>query len=662
MSTVRRLYFYAMTLISLEVIVWGVVNLLRTVISRRIVGSGSLLATGLSLVLVGIPIFWLHWRTAQRDARRDEDERSSRVRAVFLYAVLAATAVPMVYAVLAALHRELTVLLGGMAYMAWFGGEGSLADNLAAVLVNAVAFVYFWTVLRNDWRADVPGNYLVETRRLYRYLWMLFGLMLTVVGVYHLLQFLFLLPGTSGMSNAVKISGMLSLLVIGVPLWLYHWNGIQFSLVNAEERRSQLRLVVLYLIVFSGVVGVIGAGGRVLSALIRWAAGEPNTLGSLLRGNSAELAAAIALGVMWWYYGRVLRKELAALPDLPQREGLARLYDYLLALLGLAVTYAGIFTLIEFIGRMLFYTDSALETYRDTLGSGLSALLVGLPVWWIPWREMQREAGRRAGVATPGSSAAGLPAGSFPARRSVLRKSYLYLVVFLLMIGVMSFAGRLLYLLLNALLARPEANLAYNLTTLILTLAVTVGLLVYHFRILREDNRLAQQAVGSLHAAYPTLILIEEGETPRAAAERAFANHLVEMLGRSAPRLPVAVHSMERGAPDEAMLEAKAVVLPAVLVIEPPEPLRLWLNEFRGLRVLIPFARDDWHWLGQPKKQPEELAREAATSLRQIAEGGSARSRLTDNPWAVAGYILGGIFALILLVLVVSILLGSLIS
>src|SRR5512133_138180 len=111
MSTVRRLYFYGLSLISAEVIIWGMINLLRTVISNGLIGAGSLLATGLSLVLVGLPIFWLHWRTVQRDAQRDQEERASRIRAVFLYAALFAVQTPIVYAILAMISRWLTTLL-----------------------------------------------------------------------------------------------------------------------------------------------------------------------------------------------------------------------------------------------------------------------------------------------------------------------------------------------------------------------------------------------------------------------------------------------------------------------------------------------------------------------------------------------------------------------
>ena len=62
MRTIRRLYFYIITVISVEVIIWGVISLARTLFSQgKETDSGFLLATGLSLLIVGLPIFLLHW-------------------------------------------------------------------------------------------------------------------------------------------------------------------------------------------------------------------------------------------------------------------------------------------------------------------------------------------------------------------------------------------------------------------------------------------------------------------------------------------------------------------------------------------------------------------------------------------------------------------------
>jgi hypothetical protein len=117
---------------------------------------------------------------------------------------------------------------------------------------------------------------------------------------------------------------------------------------------------------------------------------------------------------------------------------------------------------------------------------------------------------------------------------------------------------------------------------------------------------------------------------------------------------------VERGAPDEAMLGAKAVLLPVGMALKPPESLRLWLEEYHGRRVLIPLPMDDWFWLGQSEKRVQDLARETAQAIRQMSEGETVRQAAPSGPWAVAGYILGGIFGLILLVLVFSLMASSL--
>lgn len=645
MSTVRRLYFYGLALISVEVIVWGVINLLRTIFSSGFIG-GSLLASGLSLVLVGIPIFLLHWRVAQRDAARDIEERSSRIRPVFLYAALASTLLPGVYAILALINRAAVSLLGALASQAWFGGDGTPVDNLIALLINAVAFAYFWSVLRKDWKADIPENFLADTRRLYRYMWVLIGLTMTVSGVFNLLRFLFSSPGDSVTDNSLLLAGAVSLLIVGAPLWSYSWWSVQAALVEPEERGSLLRLVVLYLISLVGVIGVLSTAGSALKSLIDWITGDANTLWTFFQGNSAELGALIPLAVMWWYYSRILNREVAAVPDQPRREALRRLYHYILSALGLAVTFFGALNLVNFLTQMIFSDQNLIGSLRSSLSESIAALLVGLPLWLVNWRRMQDES-------------ASLDDTGDHSRRSVLRKAYLYLALFLFVLGAMIFTGQMLYTLLNALLSQPEQGLALEVSRMFLALVIDVALLVYHWRALRSDGLTEQRSLDRLHAAFPTLVILDEAATPAGIFEQNFAQALTQILARTAPRLPMAVHSIERGAPDDALLNAKVILLPASLVMEPPESLRLWLDEFHGKRMLIPFTQAGWIWLGQTEKRPQELAREAAQSLRQMAEGESLRAPLPNNPWTVAGFILGGIFGLLLLFAAFSLLFSS---
>ena len=50
MKTVRRLYFYAVALISVEVVLWGLINLLRSIVDETVGGAADALAQALALV------------------------------------------------------------------------------------------------------------------------------------------------------------------------------------------------------------------------------------------------------------------------------------------------------------------------------------------------------------------------------------------------------------------------------------------------------------------------------------------------------------------------------------------------------------------------------------------------------------------------------------
>jgi len=82
--------------VSLEIVVWGVIRLARTLANPSLALDAIELAGALALLVVGVPIFWFHWRMAQRQAGQEEEERFSLVRALFLYSALLVTFIPLV--------------------------------------------------------------------------------------------------------------------------------------------------------------------------------------------------------------------------------------------------------------------------------------------------------------------------------------------------------------------------------------------------------------------------------------------------------------------------------------------------------------------------------------------------------------------------------------
>ncbi|HZW04115.1 MAG TPA: DUF5671 domain-containing protein, partial [Anaerolineaceae bacterium] len=229
MRAIRRLYFYLVAFISAEVVIWGVISLLRTLfLPQATGGAANILAGGLAAVLVGLPIFGLHWSVAQRDARREADEAASRERALFLYGIRLAVWLPMAQSLIGLINEgQLALLFGARPDLALIGPEQPWSDHVIALLVNAVAWAYFARVLRGDWQSGtLPPDNLIEVRRLARYVWMLYTLGLTVFGGMYMLRSVFFQVTVVTDLNVTWLAGGISLALVGAPLWARTWRVI----------------------------------------------------------------------------------------------------------------------------------------------------------------------------------------------------------------------------------------------------------------------------------------------------------------------------------------------------------------------------------------------------------------------------------------------------
>jgi len=227
MKSIRRLYFYLVALISIEVVIWGLVGLLRSIVDQTVSGGADALAQALALILVGVPIFLVHWLWAQRASAGDDDEKESTLRAVFLYAILIGTLIPVVQNVLSFIDRSLVQVAGLGAARAFVSFRNqTLADNLIAIVMNLVVAFYFWNILRGEWTTLKEKENFTEVRRLYRYIWMLYGLLMTVMGIQQILRFIVFLPTDilGEMGREIVFNG-LALIVVGAPVWVYSWRA-----------------------------------------------------------------------------------------------------------------------------------------------------------------------------------------------------------------------------------------------------------------------------------------------------------------------------------------------------------------------------------------------------------------------------------------------------
>lgn len=629
MHTIRRLYFYLVTLISLELVVWGLINLLRTTVDLLPgTGAANLLSNGLSLVLVGLPIGLLHWSVAQRDALKDDEERSTRIRAVFFYALRAALLVPVVQSLVSIFKRLFLSAFSPFPARSTYGIENPIIDNLIAIAINLAAFALVERLLQRDWQANPPDHHLGEVRRLYRTLWVIYTLVLAVLGLANILRYIFINFSGSPLSMTSSLGNGLALALVGVPLWVLTWLTLQRSLREPAERLSSLRTVLLYLLTLIPAAAGLLATGVVLYAGARWALGESFTLGSFLSRQASALAWLIPMLTLWIYFSGQLQHHWRAFEDPLRQADLRRLYTYILALLGTAATFAGLYFLLSSLTDLAFGRHLLGNVrLRRSIASAIGLLGVGLPVWVIFWRRAQAAAALHKDLGEH-------------ERRSLVRKVYLYLVLFASVVGGMSALGLLLYRLLNATLGNPMPQFALETTRQTMLVLLIVLWLIYHLRALRQDGRIAEEALGKRHAAFPTLIL-QAGEE-----EAAFTAELTHALHRQAPALPVAVQRLDQGVPDEARSAASLVVLSAGLAARPPEALRLWLKGFSGPQVVVPLPAEGFTWLGSGARNPHELAREAAAAIRRLAEGEAVKPAAPTNPWVITGYVLAALFAL----------------
>ena len=618
MRTIRRLYFYAVALISLEVVVWGLIGLLRSIFSARLVNTADVLAQALALVLVGVPIFLFHWLWTQRAAAKDEEERSASLRAIFLYAVLIGTLVPVVQNLLAFVNRVALGISDLPVSRALVGGFQTWQDNLIAIFINGIVGLYFYSILRAEWKSMPEVENFADVRRLYRYLWLLYGLLMVVYGAQQILRYIFYIPVPTYLLGEVGremfVNG-LSLLLVGTPLWVYTWRICQEALSVSSpeeapaERESNLRLGVLYLLSLGGVITVLSAGGALLDVILRWAFGEAMQGYEFIQQVGGPVSLGVPLAMVWAYYGRWLEHQIQLDEDGTRRAGKKRIYYYILSALGLGAAFIGVALVFSFVIDLLTSNAFWGDSLRSRLAAAISTLTVGLPLWLLTWRPMQAEA------LADGE-------GGEHARRSTIRRAYLYLALFAGVIGGMVSAVALVYQLVNALLSgEPPADFLPSLLNAAQLLALFGVLLVYHLNSMRRDSAQTDQSLQERQRDFPVL-LIDPGN-------EAFVKTLKAAMAKHAPDVPLVVKAVSESA---GMEEARAAILPASLALGPPETLRRWLQGFSGQKIVVgDIASEEGAASGWvlTALTPEQAAR----SARQAAEGEDVRLARPSAAW-----------------------------
>ncbi len=155
----RRLYYYSVAFTGLILLWIGLVDLLRALLDFAVIGASSIekdfraeqLATGLSLIAVGAPVWSIHWRTAQRAAGQageaGRSERGSWPRRAYLYGIALVGALLILFDLAQVVYRLFLWALGDPNADP-FGSE--TLDGLVRAGVAAVFWILHILAIRTD--------------------------------------------------------------------------------------------------------------------------------------------------------------------------------------------------------------------------------------------------------------------------------------------------------------------------------------------------------------------------------------------------------------------------------------------------------------------------------------------------------------------------------
>ena len=390
-GTIRRLYFYLVSFVALMMAANGVVQIaayvLDTVTEDGVVSpSRTPLAIGLSLVIVGLPLWLLHWMAVQRQVKRLPVETKSIARKVYLLAVMG-VAVGMAAA-------------NTVDILQWVLGVNSFrGDSLADLVVWSAVWIFHWGIDNEE------GHPSVETRavrRFYLYGVSLSALSLLVVGLGQAAHIVLQEGYDALVSSPVVRFGndglwrdsmrtSLALAAVGAVVWAGHW----MRLAAGDASSGARMLAAMVFPVIGGAVTVMVAAILIVNGVMQWLFGATSDEASahfrFLPGAVASLASA---SVVWAYHWRVVQKEG------PDSEfgitGLERSHAYALAALGLGsvalsismLVFASLTTFVE-AGRELL---SGEDVWREPMAAALAIGLLGLPLWAYLWLSAQRRA------------------------------------------------------------------------------------------------------------------------------------------------------------------------------------------------------------------------------------------------------------------------------
>ncbi|MCL4303852.1 MAG: DUF3842 family protein [Anaerolineae bacterium] len=647
MATVRRWYMFLVAAVSLQAVTWAVIALFRNLLTPGYQAPVTATAFQIAVVVVGLPIFLAHWLWAQHLAERDPEERGTALRRLYLYGMLAAFLGPFVANAFDLMTTLLWLILGQpehpFAYFE-FSPTQAMVRDLVALVVLGLLWFYHQRLLAADRQAIPETDNAASIRRLYIFGFSATGLIMTGIASINLLRWLMFQfgPGEAiGGRDDLEFSVEMARLAAGLPLWLIFWQWAQrlFNGPSEAERASALRKFYLYATIFITALAAVTNATFILAGIFRRALDLP-PMGDL----RDSLPIVIGAAVLWAYHAAVIWGDARVAEEAPRQAGIRRLYLYLIAAIGLAALLVGLSGDLSVLIRSLAGAPFG-SSLREQLAWFTAAMVAGLPVWILPWRQAE------LGAEASGSAGA-------EERRSIVRKIYLYFYLFVATMTVLSGVVYIVYRLLSLVLGESsEGNLLSDLGQAIAFSLIAGGVWLYHGFVLRGDGQLAK---GEQAKRLESLrVVVVDGE------EGGFGQAILKELQRELPGLTFETVGLNPSAAaamggSTAPNTLTAQLAGAGLIIEPwnialangpasAEVVRA-INASPAPKLLVPIRSEGWEWVGVERWSTEALVQQTLSAVKQIAAGEEVKPARPLNAGAIIGIIIVVFLLLIFLV------------
>jgi hypothetical protein len=645
MINVRRWYVYLASAILLNSVAWAAIVLFRNLFIRSLEASDTDLALQISLIIVGVPLYLVHWTWAQRLANRDEEERASFPRRLFLYGMLAAFLSPFLlnaYWLVNALEHLIFDIRIDNYYQ-----DPTLRElpayNLIALFILALSWGYHWWVKVNDDRAITESDACSVIRQIYHYAFCAAGLLLTTLATVDILHWLLLaiapqVKARIGIGTSYLLS-QLALLIVGLPLWLVFWRGAQnrFYRPDEVEQSSIVRKVYLYLAVFLSIIAVVTTLAIVFSDWLGALLGLPPGDGDF----RLAISVVVVVGAAWAYHANVLKGDADLAVEAGQGTLVRRIYLYLMAGVGLTAVLTGLGGVLSVFIRALAGRGLILDL-REQLSYFTAALFAGLPVWILNWRQVQIAASKEGAVWQE-------------ERSSFVRSFYLYIFIFA---ATMTALGSAVYIVSQvvelALGARSAQGLIVDIGQALAYTVIAALVWVYHGAILRQDRRLLHEEQAKRMKALRVVVAdVGDGSLGLAIVQvlaQKVAGAQVTAFGLS-PTAAETLTSSEESL-EELLSNADLIVGPwsmvsAGTIVEDESAIHAQeIASSPAKKLLIPVEAQGWDWVGVERLKQEAIVDEVVEAVKLMASGESGRAGRRLSVGAVVGIVIAVLISL----------------